>query len=301
MIDVNAHLHPVRARTGLAAPRLWCVCCAVGDLSAKGTATLSAVNTLRIAAWGLLGMMTAAGCGQRCVSIFEHSFAAADLAVLHLDQRAGSLVIVGEVDRGQITVVAELHAGRSSERDDDAAKDALRIGLLAIDDTQARILAGLDAAPDHYQLDVRITVPARMVMFVEDTEGAAEIEGIGGVSLWDTSGDVAIRSIAGDVRLFDEGGAVVISDVDGVLEVTDGSGPLDIAGVTERAEIHDGSGDLTVRGVGGPLTVDDGSGDLDIGGVAGLVQIRDGAGDIVVRDAPEVEIVSDGSGTVDIP
>ena len=145
-------------------------------------------------------------------------------------------------------------------------------------------------------LDLELEVPASLPLDVRDSSGDMRIEGVGALSVRDSSGEIEITDSTGPVTLEDSSGDVELRDIGGDVTVeSDSSGELrgyDIEGTVLVR--RDSSGDIHFRDVGEHFIVErDSSGDISADRVGGDFRVlRDGSGDI---DADNV------TGEVDIP
>ena len=126
---------------------------------------------------------------------------------------------------------------------------------------------------------VRVTVPRRLIVDLDDGSGDVVIEHVGGLTGVDGSGRLSAYDIGGDVRLTDGSGDLRVEAVTGDVTITDGSGELAVVDVDGRVEITDGSGDLCVARAAN-VSVTDGSGDIHTSEVGRLRVIEGGSGDI---------------------
>lgn len=188
---------------------------------------------------------------------------------LEIDAGAGSILVNGVKDSSEITVKAII---RVPDDDEDDAKEIIAEDLvLKLEKRSDK--AVLDAYFDHGSwnfresaaVDLEVSIPHGLAIFVDDGSGSITIEDVGG-----------------DVEVDDGSGSIEIYGATSVV-VDDGSGPVRISNITGDVEVEDGSGDIQVRAVGGTVTIDDGSGGID------------------VRDVEQdLDIVDDGSGSVRI-
>lgn len=145
-------------------------------------------------------------------------------------------------------------------------------------------------------LDLELEVPASVPLDVRDSSGDMRIEGVGAVSVRDSSGEIEISDSSGPVTVEDSSGDVELRDIGGDVTVaSDSSGELrgyDIEGTVLVK--RDSSGDIRFRDVGRHFIVErDSSGDISADRVGGDFRVlRDSSGDI---DADNV------TGEVDIP
>ncbi|MBZ9613494.1 DUF4097 family beta strand repeat-containing protein [Rheinheimera maricola] len=196
---------------------------------------------------------------------------AANLSQLVADTGAGKLDIIGEADRSEIEMVANIYYYRA---------DDIRLSLTSRGNN-AVLEAGFDK--DFYNgnspyIDVVVKVPAHFGLTLDDGSGDSEIVGLqGNLQLVDGSGDLRISGGA-NVKVEDGSGNLLIEQVSGKLTVDDGSGDLTIRQVAADVMIEDGSGDIFVSAVGGIVTIDDGSGDINVDGAGGLTILDSGSG-----------------------
>lgn len=150
-------------------------------------------------------------------------------------------------------------------------------------------------------LDLEIEVPESLLLDVDDSSGSLKIEGVKGLVLEDSSGDILVRDIAGEVEVDDSSGELEISHVGGKIRVHDSSGSLEIEHVTGPVSIVDGSGEISVRDTeAGVEIVEDGSGSIELDHIGGDVVVReDGSGSIWAEHvAGDFIVERDGSGGV---
>jgi hypothetical protein len=126
------------------------------------------------------------------------------------------------------------------------------------------------------RLDLVVEVPDWMLVEVEHEEGDVVVERVAGVDVFDDSGDIRIRDIAGDVLVLDGSGWVDVDDVTGSVVVEDDqSGDLTIRNVGDDVDIiSDGSGNILVENIFGDFRVGfDSSGTISYRNVGGTVTI----------------------------
>ena len=188
--------------------------------------------------------------------------------VLEIDAGAGSILVSGVSDADMIVVNATI---RVSDDDDDARERIADDLVLKLEKKRSK--AKLDAYfeqgswnnSDSAAVDIEVTIPQGLEIFVDDGSGPMSIE-----------------------------------NVQSVVRVDDGSGSIEISGATSVA-VDDGSGSVRIANVSGDVEVEDGSGDIKIRTVGGTVTIDDGSGGIDVRDVEQdLDIIDDGSGSVHI-
>ena len=227
------------------------------------------------------GLLSGACFDGHVVETFDRSFDLDGAVTVEHQSYRGDLTVDGVSDGDRVEVHAELRSIRAGSMWDDDAEDSVVIEVEQDDDVST-VIVDLDRPPGGYWLDVHLTVPDHVEMFIEDSSGDITVANILALDIDDASGDLAVSSIAGDLRIDDGTGDIFVSDVGG------------------NVDVDDGSGDLDVRDVNGDVDINDGSGDIDVRYVDGTVTVHDGSGDISVRDAGDVVIEEDGSGDVDI-
>lgn len=197
------------------------------------------------------------------------SLAASGVEILEIDSGAGSILVTGVSGSDAILVKAIIHVPDGDEAD---AREFIAEDLV-LKLEKKRSKAVLDAYfaqntwhhRDSAAVDLEVSVPQGLSLFVDDG-----------------SGPIRIEAVESDVEIDDGSGSIDISGARSVV-IDDGSGPISILNVSGDVEVEDGSGDIRVRAVGGTVTIDDGSGGID------------------VRDVEQdLDIVDDGSGSVRI-
>ncbi|MEM8994174.1 MAG: DUF2807 domain-containing protein [Acidobacteriota bacterium] len=137
------------------------------------------------------------------------------------------------------------------------------------------------------RLDLRVTVPAGVVLSVNDGSGDLDIRGVSLEALDDGSGDARLDGTRGNLRVIDGSGGLTIRDHRGDLELEDGSGDLRVRGTDGRVVVtSDGSGDIDITDVSGDVHIEnDGSGDIDVDTVGGSLRVGPaGSGDVRFSD-----------------
>ena len=190
------------------------------------------------------------------------------IEILEIDAGAGSIRVNGASDADNILVKATI---RVDDDDDGAQKHIAKNLVLKLEKKRNKALLdayfenGTWTFHDSAQVDLEVSIPHGLALFVDDGSGAIDIE-----------------------------------DVRGAVEIDDGSGPMDIKGAASVV-VDDGSGPITIANVSGDVEVEDGSGNIHIRAVGGTVVIDDGSGSIDVEDVEQdLDIVDAGSGGVRI-
>jgi hypothetical protein len=140
---------------------------------------------------------------------------------------------------------------------------------------------GIDA-----HADLRIAVPTGVRLQLNWGVGNVRADGL--------TGDLDVRSLAGDVA---------VREVAGALHIDTGSGDVRVAGAGGEVRIDTGSGDVELLGAAGPeVTLDTGSGDVRFEDLAApSVRIDTGSGEVLGRNVDAGHLIVDtGSGEVDL-
>lgn len=137
-------------------------------------------------------------------------------------------------------------------------------------------------------MDLRLEVPAGVVLDIKDSAGDVEIDGVGEVRVKDSSGDIEIENTSGSATVQDSSGDIVFSKIGGdVTIVSDSSGDIRGKGITGSVLVRsDSSGDILFSDVGENFIVErDSSGDISANVVAGDFRVlKDGSGEISATD-----------------
>ena len=204
------------------------------------------------------------------------SLEASQLQQLVADTGAGKLEIIGEADRSDIALQANIYYYKAED---------IRLSLER-KGTNAVLEAGFDRHISYGNspyIDLVVRVPAQLALALEDGSGDTHIQGLTGkLHIDDGSGELVIRGGA-DAVIEDGSGDLSISGLTGSLVLDDGSGDTDIQNVAGDVKVEDGSGSLVLRQIGGVVTIDDGSGDIDVDGAKGLNIINSGSGGLKIN------------------
>ncbi|TCN87038.1 DUF4097 family beta strand repeat-containing protein [Shewanella fodinae] len=197
-----------------------------------------------------------------------------NISQLQADTGAGELVIVGVADQQQIKVEADVY----EYADVPAILTLEQQGSRAV--LTAKFANHVSFSHRSPYINLRVTVPAALMLDVTDGSGPLEI-----------------RDMTANIKVVDGSGELTIRGGHD-LNIQDGSGSVTLANVSGKIRLDDGSGDIDIRDVGGDVRIDDGSGSLTVTNVSGIVTIDDGSGDINVRHTQGLNIISAGSGDV---
>ena len=190
------------------------------------------------------------------------------IGVLEIDAGAGSLTIVGESGRDEISVSAKIVVPDS---DDEKGRRKIESDMVLIleQNGDAGILKsyfekGAFNFGDGPSIHLTVQVPMRL-----------------GLNVDDGSGSVTIENVHGDIVVDDGSGSISMTNVGGSIDIEDGSGSIRISGAGGDVRIDDGSGSISVSDVAGSVVVDDGSGGIDVANVAqDFIILDDGSGGV---------------------
>lgn len=226
----------------------------------------------------------------------ELTIDAKQLSTFDIEAGAGSLVITGSDSVFDITVIADIY----TDKDDidnyqlelsDSGKTALLVSKIK---SHSGFWNG-----DSPHIDLKVTMPANMMLNVDDGSGSTSIININGaIDVKDGTGELTIKNIANNLKINDGSGGLYVSDIFGNVSIVDGSGELELSDVNGNLNINDGSGSLDLKHISGNVIVEDGSGDLTIKNIAGMVTIDDGSGGIDVDQVGGLTIIESGSGAL---
>lgn len=188
--------------------------------------------------------------------------------VLQIDAGAGSLTVVGESGRNDISVSAKIIVPDSNEeRGRQKIEDDMVLNLQKSDEAAILISHfenGTRNFGDSPSIHLTVHAPARLALNVDDG-----------------SGSVTIEEVRGDIVVDDGSGSITMTNVGGAIEIEDGSGSVKISGAGGDVSIDDGSGSISVSDVAGSVVVDDGSGGIDVTNVAqDFIILDDGSGGV---------------------
>ena len=221
----------------------------------------------RLAPTGL-SLILGIGCTSQTLQTTTLSLSAeevADLEGLWIDAEAGDLSVSGDPEATGIEVRARIGALLGPGQDPCFVTEGLSLSLAR--DTDAPT-AGLrahfeDEAAGVAWADLEVVLPSHLWVDLWDTSGDLHIRQVAGVSLVDTSGDVRLVQIGGEVRVDDTSGDLSLSDIAGDVEIVDTSGDIRVDGAGDVV-IWDTSGDITVSQAASAEVREDTSGDVRI-------------------------------------
>ncbi len=228
----------------------------------------------------------------------ETSLDLSDSESLTIRAAAGDLEIHGTAD-GTVAEIEGRVCASKEEWAEEAAVDT-RAGkqaeiVVELPDTEGNwsLLGG-----SYAYMDLRLTVPDNLPLDVNDSSGDMEIEGVGEISVKDSSGDITIEDSRGPIVVEDSSGDIEFTDIVGDVTVeSDSSGDIEGSDIQGSVLVrHDSSGDIDFRDVSRDFTVErDSSGEISANRVGGDFRVeRDGSGDIHARNVEgEVSIPDD--------
>jgi len=156
-----------------------------------------------------------------------------------------------------------------------------------------------------YSVDYEIAMPSDAPLFVKNSFGSVNANGVRGKSEFDNShGSLNVRD-TGAVRLSNSFGSVELSGAAGEASVTDNNGSVQVSQVKGTLELRNRFGSITVREIGGAASITGGNGAVNLTDAAsasittsfGSVEARNIRGDLMVHDNNgNVEVASIGGG-----
>ncbi len=206
------------------------------------------------------------GGAERLVATVPQSMDAAGIDELELTNE-GPVTVAGEGQTDEIAVDFELWSSHQNADHDEDANHGFHVELRELDPGTAQATAWLedDAASDGYWVAIRVSMPDRIAVDADVDEGDVDIKRVGGLALFQGSGDVTVRDVAGDLSIDDDDGDLMVDGVGGDAEIRDESGDLVVRNVMGDLDLWDGSGDVVVGEVGGTTNIhESGSGSLTI-------------------------------------
>lgn len=223
----------------------------------------------------------------------ELTLTADTLKKLDIEAGAGGLIIQGSENATEITVIADIYT--SSKHTSSYELELSESGAIAYLIAKSNSSGSWIGSSPH--IDLVVTVPAKMMLEVNDGSGDIEITNIGGaINLKDGSGSLSIKQVQSPVTIVDGSGGIELANIFGGVDIEDGSGSITLTDISGDLSIDDGSGSIYARGVSGNANINDGSGSLTVKQVSGIVTLDDGSGDIEVEDAGGLKIIDSGSG-----
>jgi DUF4097 and DUF4098 domain-containing protein YvlB len=211
---------------------------------------------------------------------------------------AGSLEIVGEKDRTNIVVNADIYTVEEGDYTLTLTKSGNKAFLEAkVPSLNGNVWRFGSNGP---RIDLVIKMPSELALKLDDGSGSIDIEGLTShLTIEDGSGSLAIDG-GKSLNLKDGSGSLTVKNIMGKTNIDDGSGSMSVENIQGDLVVDDGSGSLEIKNVTGNATIEDGSGGLTVRKVSGKVTIDDGSGGITVKDAGSLEIIDSGSGGVQI-
>ena len=187
--------------------------------------------------------ITAATLLSGCIVVASPSYAnyhsqqelvidAENLAKLDVEAGAGSLVISGSDKATTITVVADIYTEKGNS-------DNYQFALTDSGES-AFLVAKINSSRGFWQgesphIDIKVTMPSRLMLKVDDGSGSASISDIdGAVEIKDGSGDLTIKGIKNNLEINDGSGGLYVSEVIGNVRIVDGSGEMMVPAVSTQ-------------------------------------------------------------------
>ena len=201
-----------------------------------------------------------------------------EIVQLKIDVAAGDLKVIGNEGQSEIVVIAKVFGEELNE-------DDYVLSLEKEGDKALLIARFNDNTYNNERIDLEISMPPSLALFVEDKSGDISIESVSnGLTLNDRSGDIELSNIVGQITIDDRSGDLVGKDLRGDVLIKDRSGEIQLKDVSGDVIIDDSSGDIRAKIISGLVTVEDSSGDINISGAADFRLINDGSGDISLRN-----------------
>lgn len=216
--------------------------------------------------------------------------------LLAISARAGELDIVGVPGAGQAVIHGRVCASKQSWLEQSE--------VITTPGKQAEIVVDLPDADggwtsfgsNYVWMDLRIEVPDKLALDVQDSSGDMSLKNIAAVQIKDSSGEIEVQNARGPVSISDSSGDIEVNESDGDVTIeSDSSGDIDVTGVNGTVLVKsDSSGDIEVSDVSNDVVVErDSSGDISVNDVDGDFRVlKDGSGGIRSRNV---------KGEVDIP
>jgi DUF4097 and DUF4098 domain-containing protein YvlB len=223
-----------------------------------------AAATIGITGLGLLG---ACGWNVATESYSDSNGVGDAFTSLRFANDSGSVTIrTGDTT----TVKREVHYG-----DDKPGEHTFRVkdGVLELDSCDKR----------NCWIDYEVTVPADTKVSGQVDSGSADISGVAEVNVRASSGEVAVKDVAGAVNVEANSGSVELANIGGA--------------VVAKAD----SGSVQANDVRGDLTLEASSGSVEAHGIGGATQVNASSGSVVVEltAAQDVRVHAE-SGNVEV-
>ncbi|MFD1739855.1 hypothetical protein ACFSCX_25650 [Bacillus salitolerans] len=252
--------------------------------------------------WIFLGSIFTMLVGCSSTRVFEESrelelATTSGVERLNVQTTSGDLIIKGDKDATTISVVAEI------KRSESVKEDAIVL-TLEQEGNEAELVSKFRPTfgfMTRQSMDITVTVPSHLSVFVKDESGDLRISDIDGhVEIDDDSGDIYVKNASNLSKIKDDSGEIIVENSAGLLTIDDESGDIEVLNTVGIKKIHDDSGAILVESCTGELQVDDQSGDLVIVDHSGNVSIVDGSGEIDIARLEGSIVVEDESGDISI-
>ncbi len=230
---------------------------------------------------------------------------AAGLKLLSVQIGADNLFIHGQPGLTRVVVQGTACASDQEWLKDvkvETARQGDTATLVANDGDHGVVISLFHNYYAYLKLDVR--VPLSLAVKLAEGSGDASASDLAALDATLGSGDLKVKSIAGEFGLAVGSGDADASDVGSLNLASVGSGDASVDGVHGDAHVGDvGSGDLGLRNVKGGVTMGAlSSGSVKLMDVGGSVKVQSvGSGELVVQDVTgDVAVGSVSSGDVSI-
>jgi hypothetical protein len=143
--------------------------------------------------------------------------------------------------------------------------------------------------------ELTIEVPSRLRMRVERVRGGVNLEGVAGIELDETGGEVRLVNVNGPIRGSHAGGELIIENARDV-DLTTRRADVTLAGVSGRVRLDMSGGGLAARGVKGSVRLDANRASIELKDVSGPIEADITQGQIEASGLAE-SVRIDGRGT----
>lgn len=257
---------------------------------------------MRITTWAALALATVAPCAFGAGCKYEAQRSGGDSAKgitkVMLVAGAGKLHVGGSPNAARVEVNGKACA-TTRELLERVAIDVHREGSTLY--IEAVPPNGAAAESGWSTLDVYVTLPDNLALDARDSSGDAAFENLKSLKLFDSSGDLRVRRIAGTVDLTDSSGDIYV-DRSGNITLSDSSGNIFLSRISGNVELlSDSSGNIDIRKVTGKVHIaQDSSDDIEIADVKGDATVdADSSGSIRARNiGGGFTVLADSSGEI---
>src|SRR6202047_3041465 len=261
------------------------------------TATLLAVSALP---------MAAANPGQEQVTRdFQKTLSLGAGQSFRIENKFGEVRIHGESGR-ELKISATIHVQADSREQAQSYADKVQIDV-------QQTAQGVQVRTNYpepnrnwfgrknasYSVDYEIAMPADAPLFVRNSFGSVNANGVRSKSEFDNShGSLNVRDI-GAARLSNSFGSIELSGAAGDTSITDNNGSVQVSQVKGSLELRNRFGSITVREIQGAANITGGNGAVNLTDAASA-NITTSFGSVEARNIRGDLIVHDNNGNVDV-